>query len=484
MRYLIPFVASMVWLAPVKVFAQGEADILRPESVLEASAEHFPEILKGMALQRGAEAGVLEAQGAFDLVFDGEGFSRVDGFYDGTAVAGKARQRFRNYGGEYYAGYKISNGTFPIYEDIWYTNTGGTLSVGALFALLRDREIDDDRYAATDARLAKRQADLDLLLTRIGVQQRALMAYWDWVAVGRKLAVYEDLLLIATQRQVGLTEEVRRGARAEFFLTENQQNITRRQTLVTVSRRDFMIAANNLGFYFRDGQGRPQQPSQAQLPPVRPVTAWNEPGELPITTAGEALDRRPELARLRNTIDRVRNEIQLVENDLKPRLDFGVEMQQGLGAVAEGGPSRDSFDAILAMKFSVPFQQRETRGRLLRAEAELEAKQQEKRLQQERIELQVRNILLELAFARQLLQLAAAEAQQSAVIRDAEIKRFQSGASDFFLVNVREETAANARVKFHDAELTTRIARATYDAAVVDYERLGLGHLVTGAMGR
>lgn len=62
-------------------------------------------------------------------------------------------------------------------------------------------------------------------------------------------------------------------------------------------------------------------------------------------------------------------------------------------------------------------------------------------------------------------------------MRDSEVRRFESGASDFFLVNVREETAANARIRLLEAELTTRIARANYDAAVVDVERLGISPL-------
>ena len=71
-------------------------------------------------------------------------------------------------------------------------------------------------------------------------------------------------------------------------------------------------------------------------------------------------------------------------------------------------------------------------------------------------------------------ELAAVEVQQSEIMRESELTRFESGASDFFLVNVREETAANARIKLLEAELATRIARASYDAAVVDFDRLGI----------
>jgi len=41
-------------------------------------------------------------------------------------------------------------------------------------------------------------------------------------------------------------------------------------------------------------------------------------------------------------------------------------------------------------------------------------------------------------------------------------------------VNIREEVAANARIKLLEAELETRLSRANYDAATVDLGRLGL----------
>jgi hypothetical protein len=76
--------------------------------------------------------------------------------------------------------------------------------------------------------------------------------------------------------------------------------------------------------------------------------------------------------------------------------------------------------------------------------------------------------------ALRLMELAALEVDQSEIMRRAEVARFNSGASDFFLVNIREETAANARVRYFDAYRRTRIARANYDAATVNLGRLGI----------
>ncbi|MEM1412399.1 MAG: TolC family protein [Pseudomonadota bacterium] len=464
-------------LLPGGARAQSPQDPLLPAEVLAASERHFPRILASLAELRGAASEAMAAEGAFDLVFDVDGYGRVDGFYDGRVIDGRASQRLPDFGASVYGGYSISDGTFPIYEDEFFTNTGGKAKIGALFNLLRDQAFDPARFQRADAQVARQQAELDVMLTKIGVQQQALIAYWRWVALGRQVIVYADLLSLSTERQVGLSEQVERGAVAEIFLTENQQNISRRQALVTSSRRDLMKAGNALAFYFRDENGRPQLPGIARLPSPEQVGAAVMYTSLPDAATQAALARRPELEMLRATAQRVQLEIDLAENAMKPRLDLGVEVQQPFGSIAEGGPSRDTTDTILAMTFSVPLQQRAARGQLAAAQAELQAATYEQQLARERIELEVRNILLDLAFANQLQELAAIEVRQSEIMRDSEVRRFESGASDFFLVNVREETAANARIRLLEAELTTRIARANYDAAVVDVERLGISPL-------
>lgn len=454
--------------------AQTEHAPLELDDVLEASATQFPAILASLAAQRSAAGRGLEAEGSFDLLFDASGFSRVTGFYDGTAVNGTMRQRVRSIGADVYAGYKISDGFFPIYEDINYTNTGGAARVGVLFALMRDRQFDRQRFDVADAELDMRKAEFDLLLTRIGVQQRAQIAYWRWVTFGRKLRVYQNLLRIAIERQEGLEVQVRQGARANIFLTENLQNITRRQTLVTTAERDVALAANELAIYYRDGAGTPVSPVIEQLPPGPPLSDITDLANIDRFAVTDALDRRPELALLRNAIRREQNRIALAKNNLKPRIDLAMEVQTPFGSVAEGGVSRDQTNTVVGFTFSVPFQQRAERGRLQRSEASLDARREEQRLAEEQIQLEIQNLILALRAASDILELAAQEVQQSELMRAAELRRFESGASDFFLVNVREEVAANARIRLLQSELDTRVARVNFDAATVDLERLGI----------
>lgn len=463
----------MIFAAAAAAQAAAAQDYLAPEEVLAASAKHFPEILEGLANRRAVESGVEEARGAFDLVFESEGKQYATGFYNGREVGARVRQEVAPLGASVYGGYRVSDGTFPIYEDIRFTNTGGELSVGAVFSLLRDREIDERRFRITDASLALDQADLDLLLTQIGVQHKALLAYWRWVAAGRQLTVYEELLNIARDRQSGLEQQVRAGARARIFLTENLQNIARRQRLATEAEREFLAATNNLSFYYRGLTGEPQTPSRAELPPLALLTA-------PPPSAGRYDDlvglvaARPELRALGVALARAERRVALNRNALLPRLEALAEVSTDLGSVAEGGVSRDSTDTVVGLKFSVPLQRREARGKLRRAEAELEALEQRRRRAEDQLEVDLRNILLDLETSAALVGIAAQEVDQSKTMELAERERFSSGASDFFLVNIREETAADARIRYYLAAVEARFAQANFSAIALDLGALGL----------
>ena len=412
-------------------------------------------------------------------MFSSDGSSRLNGFYDGRVAGADIKRPFREFGGNLYGGYSISRGDFPIYEDESFTSTDGTVKVGALFSLLRDRAIDPRRAGIVDAQLGLEKAELELLLTRVGVQQRALRAYWAWVAAGHQLKVYNELLQLALDREEGLKQQVEDGSRARIFLTENAQNITRRQSLVLNARRDFRAAAFELSYYLRDPAGATRVPPAQRLPPRDYVQSLPMPdvsGQVELS-----LERRPELLILETALKSARQRIALSENELKPRLDLSVEYAYGLGDQGEGGPSRDSEDFIVGFTVTVPLERRFAKGRLEQARAKREALEYERQRVEDQIELELQNILLDLDAARELAVLARQEVSQAEVMRAAERQRFEQGASDFFLVNVREETEANARIRYYAAQREARVARANYDAATVNLEALGIEGAVAGA---
>ena len=176
---------------------------LLPEEVLRSSALTFPAILEAFEREAAARSDQLSADGAFDLMLKGEAYDRVTGFYSGGFAKAEATQPLRPLGAEVFASYRISDGTFPTYENVFNTSQFGEVKVGALFSLMRNREIDQRRFAIEDTSLAASQARIDVMLVQLNVQHEALRAYWRWVAAGEEIRMFEELLENAEAMQVG-----------------------------------------------------------------------------------------------------------------------------------------------------------------------------------------------------------------------------------------------------------------------------------------
>jgi len=68
----------------------------------------------------------------------------------------------------------------------------------------------------------------------------------------------------------------------------------------------------------------------------------------------------------------------------------------------------------------------------------------------------------------------AREAELADRMAAAERRRFQLGASDFLVLNLREEAATDARVRLLDALARVTMAAADLAQATADRMRLGL----------
>jgi hypothetical protein len=119
-------------------------------------------------------------------------------------------------------------------------------------------------------------------------------------------------------------------------------------------------------------------------------------------------------------------------------------------------------------------QQRAARGRLAQTNAEIDAGRARRRFLEDQITADIDGLGIAVANTGKLVGIAADEADRAATMATAERRRFELGASDYFLVNVREEAAADARVRRLDASFRQTVAHADLAAATADLDALGL----------
>ncbi len=450
-----------------------QATELRLKDVLISSSAHYPKVKAAIAKQDAAAAKSQEARGAFDLRLDGDAKLRGSGYYDGDYAAGRLVKPFAPFSGEVYTGYRNGQGDFPIYNDELRTKNGGEISVGVIFSLLRNRDIDDRRFKLQDAGFEQNLVDIDVLLTRLATQMKAQSIYAEWLAAGRILKVYEDLLALAQERQRNLLSRIKAGDAPQIIATENEQNLVKRKAMLNEARRDFIKRSNDLSLFWRDDAGEPVVPDAQNLPGKFPTAAVSTEQSVEADIA-KVIETRPELKAIQVNMQQQRNRVRLGENSLLPKVDLGVEVARDQG---DGLRRLDGTETIGIIKFSLPLQRNLGQGQTSAAKAQLQQLENEQRLTTDTIRAELHNLAADLRLNRENLALSNQEVGLAEKMQSAERQLLANGTSNLFLLNSREEKTAEARVKNILSNMYVFKAIGNYNAATMKFDKLEIAKI-------
>lgn len=439
------------------------------KDVFSASARHFPAIqaaVQETLIKRGE---ITRALGAFDLALEQDVMARTSGYYDGKAIENRLVKPIPEANGRLFAGYRYGSDDFPVYENEYITNGGGEFNLGAVFSLWRDRAIDSRRFGVSAARMAEQRSQVELTMARLMTQRNAARGYWRWVSAGLTYNVYARLVKLAEQRMEGLERRAAAGDVADIFVTENRQNLLRRRALATNALRNFREAGIALSLYLRDDTGTPRIPDAQECPDTFPAL----PVDRPATEAviARAVSARPEVLLLAVDQSLEQQRLRLARNELLPRVDLGLKAMQDIGP---GSETRDGFETKVDLTVSIPLERRRGQGSVAASQSRLDQLEWETRLAEDRIRTEVQRLANAIDTDIEFVRITRAEAEQARLLEAAERKRFAAGASDFFLVNLREERTADAELRNLEAYLDLMLSMTDYQATAVDFVALGL----------
>ena len=447
--------------------APAHADTPSLRDVLLSSGKHFPAISQAKAKRDAAEGEVQEALGAFDFTLNNDTTTRTSGFYDGKQTSSKFVKPLQDFNAKLSAGYRVSDGTFPIYEDYNFTNNGGEFNLEVFLSLLRDRDIDDDRLALWNSRLNAKKAQQELLLAKVSTQNAAMKAYYEWLAASEIYKINTTLLKLAQDRQKALTSRSTEGDVASILLTENNQYLFRREGLMNDAERLLKNAATNLSFYWRNDKGE-------MLVPSKPGTSLRAPDKTALTeelNPEQLYENRPDIKVIDAEIAKYQNELKAAENRLLPRADVVMRTSRDSG---DGSITRRGTDNMIGVSVSIPLQNNTAEGKIAKSKAEIKSLQHERELRRNRILQQLRIVENNLTASKKLMELARKEKDAAKKMQVAEEKIFKNGGSDYFLLNMREENFAMANVKYTTAMLDLHRVLADYYAITIDLKELAL----------
>lgn len=444
--------------------AAASAKPLGLEDVLTSVRQQYPPLLAAWMQQDIASGRVRKAEGAFDPTLSATLNIRPLNFYDGSNSEIIIEQPLRELGGSIYGGYRISEGFLPEYERKIRTADAGEAVLGFRLPLLRNRNFDSRRATLEQAELDRELTKPLILKQHLAFLRSARVTYFTWLAAGKRLAVAEQVLQVAQERDSSIGEQVKEGALAPILQIDNHRLVVSREIAVLNAQRRFEEASIALSLFHRNLQtGEPIRATREDLPTDFPALPELETLDH-ISDRGRAAFRRPEIRQLDLLMAKKGVERRLAQNNLKPNLDFSVELNQAFGG---GRPSDiDKTEVTALLGFSIPIGQNEAKGRVQAVEGTLAKLETERDFARERILADADDSYSAVQVSYLALSQTLLNVQLSEELERAENEKFTQGASDLLALQIREQATFDARQLEIDARFNSFKAMADYHAAV------------------
>ncbi|HMP80355.1 MAG TPA: TolC family protein, partial [Pirellulaceae bacterium] len=427
--------------------------------------EAFPLVWAALQEQEIAGGNLTASLGAYDLQAFAFSNSQPLGFYQNHRHAIGFSQLRATDGSRWFSGYRLGDGRFPDWYGERLTNRGGELAVGANIPLRRDRDIDPQR-----ARWFK--AEQQTLAAEPYIQQQqnvfvrdATAAYWRWLSAGMRRNVQQRILDLARDRARQIERRVQQGDLPELSLIDNDRLIAQREAAAIDAEQAYQAATIQLSLFLRDPTGRPLQVSDQRRPATFPELVLPE---LPHSDEEirRVLQAHPALAVLNLQIQQQQVDVQLARNLVLPRLDLFWETSQDLGAASSASRDKSPFELETGFVADVPLQRREAVGQLAAARARLEQLQWERSFLEDSLMTSLQEQIAAMANARQRFERALANVRLAEQALEIGRRAFLAGDIDLIVLNIYEQSLADAVLLQIDAQRAFFLAAVEYRLAL------------------
>ncbi len=456
------FIILFLNLGGVELAEASTEKKLSHHEVVTSVNKNYPQILSYYEKVNAAEGTALGSLGFFDIKLKQNYNDKSRGFYDGKTTDTLLEKELGFMSSKIYGGYRKSFGSFPDYEGASRTNDGGEYRAGARFSLLKDSSIDKNRLGIILSNLGVNESKIQLERIKKEIERDATKAYWKWIASSKVFHIYEDLYHLSVKRQMQLEEKLKKGDVAEIIVTENRKNILRRKSALVKARQDFENSAIYLSLFWRGENGAPIVPKQNQVPEIH-FSLHEIENSQSIKDLEIALSKRPELRILKIQKEQNSSQLKYAENLFKPQLDVDVGASKDLG---NGSASRAQANNYVGLDFSIPLQQREARGKTAEYESKLKSLKYEQQLLEEKIKAELEQIKIQISSIIEMHHNLLEEAKLADLLENSEREKFKHGASNFFLVNLREQDTAASKAAVIEMYEKYQSALADYKMAV------------------
>lgn len=436
------------------VFSFFANSTLTEQDVLELVLNQFPTVQMAKNDLEISHAEELRARGAFDLHLQGQ-FIENTGDYKNRYLQGKIIKPTSLFGLDLYAGYRKSDGSLAIYDKELETLDRGEWSLGVKLPLLRDFLIDDRRAQLKKAKLGIAQKEYQLQAVEFEQIRQALHKYWDWVLAGKKLIIQKNLLSIAEQRDIWLSQRMKAGDIPRFERNDNLRTILQRKSSVMQNELLLTQAIAELGYFLSDSSltqklRTPRDLELNILPHLEMSLIQSSTEQL----SQKALEQRPDLKSLQLSIEQNKIEETLQKNKFLPQINLQAQFSKDEGL---GSYQLDDNNLKTMVSMEIPLQYRALRGRNAQVQTQTLRLNNQKQLLKQRIEADIEIILKNITVSLERRALAQDELSLALNLEKGERQRLRHGESNILTVNLREQASAEAELRL--AENTIEVMK-------------------------
>jgi len=446
-----------------------ENEILTLEKVIKSAVKNYPKILSYYENIRSLESDLLASKGFFDIRLKQNYSDKTKGYYDGKIYNAEIEKNIGVLGGRVYSGYRISYGKFAEYDGDNLTNNQGELRAGAKFSLLKDRDIDKNRLEIMLKNLGVEEGKIELENIKMEICRDASKAYWQWFASGKILQIYENLYQLSQNRQKQLQEKVKHGDIAQIILVENRKNLLRRKSTLLKARQEFEANSLYLSLFYRNDNQETIKISTKNLPKTS-IKIPSIPDDKNLkNNIREALLRRPEMKLIKLKTNEQSNQLKYGKNLLQPQLDLEIGASKDQGS---GSYNRSQTNNFANITMSIPLQFSEARGKINSAESKLNSIKYQTALLEDQIKVEIDQLILKILTINDAFYLIEEEVKLAQKLQESELEKFKQGASNFFLVNLREQENANSQATLIEVYKELQNSLVDYKLAIFDNKEI------------
>ena len=404
----------------------------------------FHPIAKKAELSIGiGQANLMKARGGFDpkieVDYSNKVFKNTD-YYDLLNATFKIPTW---YGIELKANYENNSGDYlnpqnNVPED-------GLFSMGVSVSVLQGLLINDRMASLKKAKIFKEQSltERDLLVNQILYD--ASLAYFNWVQTFNEVKIYTHFLKNATDRFEGVKRSAISGDKASIDTLEAKINLNNRALSLEQSKIEFLKSTLELSNFLWLQNNIPVELQENVIPDVLVATQLDDVLEI----SGQPLsdfttENHPKLRSLNFKIESLEVDKRLKTNKLLPKVDlqynFLTETPDYINSY-----TNDSYKSSINVLF--PLFLRKERGDLKLAKFKL----QDAKLEFDNTQVALKNKILAIykeleSFNHQLDLIRNIVIDYNSLLT-AEERKFSFGESSLFLINSREKSFIEAKLK-------------------------------------